>query len=222
MGSKCNLIVLADGIPKATIASDAAPDPIRTVSALREFFPGVDFQPTGDTELDDVWPSRGELHACVIDDVFMIADQDIEWFEPTDEISKRLHAPRAYLFGMHSVSDWGGFVMLEDGRVRRYVNLTCDDGVIDDVGEPLEFEVPYWSGEHDDLEEEGYDDHEQDGYDDATLRFHPIDFVNAGLRHLVGVQTEGLVGDPQLLDLKQARFLRYAKPEGVSLYGGAL
>ncbi|MFD4655933.1 DUF6928 family protein [Kitasatospora sp. NPDC058444] len=51
------------------------------------------------------------------------------------------------LHAMHSVVDWLAFGVWEDGRLVRSLSLSPDSGIIEDIGEPLSFEVPSWARE---------------------------------------------------------------------------
>jgi hypothetical protein len=63
--------------------------------------------------------------------------------------------------------------------------LSPDAGIVENTGEPLPFEVPYWAGEHP----------VGDGY---PLPFHPLDVGDSALRALFGFIIEGR---PQRADI---------------------
>jgi hypothetical protein len=49
---------------------------------------------------------------------------------------------------MHSVVDWLAFAVWEDGVLVRSLSLSPDGGGLENIGEPYDFEVPYWAGEY--------------------------------------------------------------------------
>ncbi|MFB4263899.1 hypothetical protein [Nonomuraea sp. GTA35] len=62
--------------------------------------------------------------------------------------SRRGRGRRLVLHAMHSVVDWLAFAVWEDGRLVRSLSLSPGNGIIEDIGEPYPFELPYWNGEH--------------------------------------------------------------------------
>lgn len=54
---------------------------------------------------------------------------------------------RLVLHAMHSVVDWLAFAVWEDGGLVRSLSLSPDSGIIENIGEPLPFELPYWAGD---------------------------------------------------------------------------
>jgi hypothetical protein len=53
---------------------------------------------------------------------------------------------RLYFHAMNCVVDWTTFALWEDGRLIRALSLDLDHGVIEDIGDRLAFELPYWEG----------------------------------------------------------------------------
>ena len=80
---------------------------------------------------------------------------------------------------MHSVSDTFAYAIWEHGRLVRSQCLSPDDGIVENIGDPLPFEAPYWAGEH-------------PAGDRYPLPFHPLDLGgDAALRELFGFILEG-------------------------------
>jgi hypothetical protein len=109
---------------------------------------------------------------------------------------------RLALHAMHSVSDWLAFAVWEDGRLVRSLSLSPGSGIMEDVGDPLPFELPYWNGRHPVEPIPGWP--RQEPY---PLPFHPLELGEEALRALFGFILEGL---PRPDDLD---------PEGVPLLG---
>lgn len=70
------------------------------------------------------------------------------------------------------------FAIWENGRARRSISLAPDPGVMEDLGDRCQFEVPFWNGEH------GM----EDGY---PLPFHPLELGVAALLAFFGFGIEG-------------------------------
>jgi hypothetical protein len=87
------------------------------------------------------------------------------------------------------------------GRLRRSLSLSPDSGIIENVGEPLPFEQPYWAGER------PVDTDEPD--QPYPLPFHPLEMAEDALRNLFGFNYEGLYldDDPDLEQITLAGFL---------------
>jgi hypothetical protein len=84
-----------------------------------------------------------------------------------------------YLHAMHSAVDWFAFAVWRDGALVRSLSLSPEDGVLEDTGERLAFEEPFWAGRHPALLE---------GY---PLPFHPLDLGDHALREFFGFSGEG-------------------------------
>ena len=95
------------------------------------------------------------------------------------------------MHGMHSVSDWLCFAVWENGSLVRALSVSPDGGIVENIGEPYDFELPYWAGERaieSTLSEDPY-----------PLPFHPLELGEDALRALFGFIVEGLP-DPDDVD----------------------
>lgn len=89
------------------------------------------------------------------------------------------------MHGMHSVVDWLAFAIWDNGTLVRSLSLSPNSGVMENIGEPLEFERPYWAGERAvELDPE---------WDEGLypLPFHPLEMGEDALRALFGFVVEG-------------------------------
>jgi hypothetical protein len=92
-----------------------------------------------------------------------------------------------YLHAMHSVVDWFAFAIWEpDGSLRRSLSVSPDNGVIENLGDPLPFERPFWAGDHPAVDPD--DDPDEDPY---PLPFHPLELAEQALGTLFGFVYEG-------------------------------
>jgi len=95
------------------------------------------------------------------------------------------------MHGMHSVSDRLCFAVWENGSLVRSLSVSPDGGIGENIGEPYDFERPYWAGERpveSTLSEDPY-----------PLPFHPLELGEDALRALFGFIVEGLP-DPDDVD----------------------
>ncbi|MBD0844760.1 hypothetical protein ICC28_39705 [Streptomyces sp. TRM68416] len=94
---------------------------------------------------------------------------------------------RLVLHAMHSVVDWLAFAVWEDGHLVRSLSLSPDSGIIENTGEPLPFELPYWAGDRP-AEIVPWPGEEEEPY---ALPFHPLELGEDALRALCGFIQEG-------------------------------
>lgn len=85
---------------------------------------------------------------------------------------------------VRGVSDWLGFAVWEGGRLVRSLSVSPDAGVRENIGEPYDFELPYWAGEH--------PVGSAISGDRYPLPFHPLELGEEALRGLFGFIIEGL------------------------------
>lgn len=88
----------------------------------------------------------------------------------------------------HSGVDGCEFALWSEGVLVRAIGINRVNGVVEDIGDPLPFEAPFWSGRH---------PHEPEkfivgaGPSPFPTPFHPLDFGNAAVRALFGFIVEG-------------------------------
>jgi hypothetical protein len=103
---------------------------------------------------------------------------------------------------MHSAVDWFAFAIWERGELVRSLSLSPEYGVMEDIGQHLPFEAPYWAGELPVKVEE-----DEVPY---PFPFHPLELGEAVLKDQFGYQLEGYV-DPSLLEPESIPLLRYRR-----------
>ena len=73
----------------------------------------------------------------------------------------------------------------EDGRLIRSLSLAPDSGILEDIGEPLPFEAPFWA------ERQHAPAGDAEAEDPYPLPFHPLELGEAVLLARFGYQLEG-------------------------------
>ncbi|MFJ5276670.1 DUF6928 family protein [Streptomyces parvulus] len=191
MGAKTGLLVYADGeVPGLLRSVGAAGNLDRTVTMMRRLYPGWEIaQCKGSNLRDGAYPPKGTVYAASWPGVEVIGDQEVMIDAPSRLPEHLLAASagrRLVLHATHSVVDWLAFAVWEDGRLVRSLSLSPESGIIENIGEPLPFELPYWAGDRPagipwpGEEEEPY-----------ALPFHPIELGEDALRVLCGFIQEG-------------------------------
>jgi hypothetical protein len=98
----------------------------------------------------------------------------------------------------------------ENGTLVRSLCVSPGDGVLENIGEPYDFEVPYWAGEHPVVPVPGWPS--QGPY---RLAFHPLSLGEDALRALFGFILEGYrePGDIDPFEVRMHEF-RVSDPTG--------
>lgn len=212
MGAKTWMLVLGHGDIAAQLAARPALDRKATEALAAQLFPGTALTPLPDGSLGWTSPPRHELLAGCLGDgvqrVTVLAHEAFALDRPSQLDPRFLNATGAttvVLHAMHSVVDWFAFAVWQDGRLVRSLSLSPDSGVIEDIGERLPFEQPFWQGQHpvddpDDLAA---------GEPPYPLPFHPLELGEAALQHCLGYQLEGIV-DAKGLDPDAVPLMRFA------------
>ncbi|WP_025617317.1 DUF6928 family protein [Salinispora cortesiana] len=190
MGAKTALLAFADGDLRPALLSATPSTPAVAEALVREILPGYAVTLVGDSTLDETRPPDDVTLATVLPGVKLLCDSRLVLDLPS-ELPAHLYRAgagrRIIMHGMHSVVDWLCFAVWEDGNLVRSLSLSPDSGIEENIGEPFEFERPYWEGEHPVEPVPGWPN--QDPY---PLPFHPLELGEAALRALFGFILEGL------------------------------
>jgi hypothetical protein len=105
-----------------------------------------------------------------------------------------------YLHAMHSVVDWFAYGVWTERKLIRALSLSPDSGILENIGDPLPFEQPYWAGEKRVETDPGETPY--------PLPFHPLELGEETLRALFGFNYEGIIrdDDPDLEAVSLAGF----------------
>jgi hypothetical protein len=203
MGAKTWMLVYADCDVREALRARPQLDREATWKLATTLFPGEKLEPWGDGDLLNTSPPEDELSIGCFPGVSIIAAKEFGIDYPSQLNETFLAAGRSgaiYLHAMHSVVDWFAFAHWSDGKLLRSLSLSPDSGILEDLGQRLPFEEPYWSGHHPAID----DDEEEDAY---PFPFHPLELGEAALLAFFGYQLEGRVDlmlfDPETIPLAQ-------------------
>jgi hypothetical protein len=206
MGAKDWMLLYAEDQVRPVLRSAPRLDREATRALVARLYPAHRIEEIDDgTLLDDANPPDRHVYAACLPGLSVVCTSLAALDRPSqlppvflDEAKGRT----LYLHAMHSVVDWFAYAIWSaDGSLRRSLSVSPDDGVIENLGDPLAFEAPYWAGERpvdDDTDDSSY-----------PLPFHPLDMAEDALRHLFGFNYEGhdLDGDPDLEEVVLAGFV---------------
>jgi hypothetical protein len=193
MGAKTWMLVYADSNAREALKAHPQLDRAATLQLAKKLFSGEKLEPLGDGDLSYTCPADDELHIGCFAGVSVIAAKEFGIDYPSALPQAFIEAGgrgKIYLHAMHSVVDWFAFAVWSNGTLTRSLSLSPDSGILEDIGQRLPFEGPYWSGQH-----AAVDDEEEDAY---PFAFHPLDLGEAALNDLFGYHLEGLVDSAQL------------------------
>jgi len=189
MGAKTALLAFADGDLRPALRAAMHSERAEVERLVRRTHPGYLVESADDgTLFDDLYPPDDITYATVLPGAELFCDQRLVLDRPS-ELPEHLRdagaGRRIIMHGMHSVVNWLGFAVWEDGDLVRSLSLS-DSGIEENIGEPYDFELPYWAGEHPVRPVPGWP--HQEPY---PLPFHPLDLGEETLRALFGFIVEG-------------------------------
>ncbi|MFI7211576.1 DUF6928 family protein [Micromonospora maritima] len=189
MGAKTALLAFVDGDLRPALRGARPSGPAEAEAMVRQFLPGYVVTLTGDSTLEATYPPDDITCATVLPGAVLLCDRRLVLDRPSELPAHLLRAGagrRIIMHGMHSVVDWLCFAVWDDEQMVRSLSLSPDGGIIENIGEPFDFERPYWDGEHPVEPVPGWSD--QDSY---PLPFHPLELGEQALRALFGFVIEG-------------------------------
>lgn len=203
MGAKTWMLVYANVKVGDALRSSTELDHDATLQLATKLFPKDKLEPIGEGDLSYTCPPNDELHIGCFPGVSILAAKEFSIDHPS-----KLAAPfissggsgTVYLHAMHSVVDWFAFAQWVNGKLVRSLSLSPDSGILEDIGQRLPFEKPFWSGQNPASDDE-------DGY---PLPFHPLEMGEAALKEFFGYQLEGFV-DPVLLQPESIPLVKYKR-----------
>lgn len=190
MGAKTALLAFADGDLVPAVLGATRCDLAEAEELVRLIHPGYDVTPIGDGTLSDsVYPPDDITYATVLAGAELLCDRRLMFDRPS-ELPERLlklgAGRRIVVHGMHSVVDGLSFAVWDDGTLVRSLSLSPDSGIAENIGEPFDFELPYWDGAHPVRLTLYPEDTEP-----YPLPFHPLELGEEALRALFGFVIEG-------------------------------
>jgi hypothetical protein len=189
MGAKTGLLVFADRDIRTALRAASVPDIEVTTALVQRVHPGytVDYHSPGNLG-DDVYPTYDMTYAAAWGGVDLVCDRrftEVLLSDLPPHLAQLCAARRTtILHTMHSISDYVSFAVWEHGTLVRALALSPAKGIVENIGEPLDFERPYWSGHHP-VPTHGPDE------EPYPFPFHPLDLGEAALRAFFGFILEG-------------------------------
>jgi hypothetical protein len=170
MGAKTWMLVLANTNVREALAAKPQLDREATQKLASLLFPDEKLEPIGGGDLSYTCPPDDEVHIGCFPGVSVVAAKEFGIDYPS-KLPQRFIAAggngTVTLHAMHSAVDWFAYATWANGNLVRSLSLSPDNGIMENIGQRLFFEEPYWSGEHPAADS----DEEEDAY---PFPFHPM------------------------------------------------
>ena len=204
MGAKTWMLVYADANVEEALRGGPQLDRDATLKLATSLFPKDKLEPNGDGDLSYTCPPDNEVHIGCFPGVSILAAKEFAIDHPSKLPASFISygsSRTIYLHAMHSVVDWFAFAQWINGKLVRSLSLSPDSGILEDIGQRLPFEEPFWSGQH---------PVSADGEDEYPLPFHPLELGEAALKEFFGYQLEGFI-NPALLEPESIPLVKYKR-----------
>lgn len=205
MGAKTWMIVYADASARNALSVRPQLNREATLKFATALFPKEELVPLDDGNLAYTCPPNNELCVGCFPGVSVVAAKEFGIDHPSRLSNRFIEAGgrgTVTVHAMHSVVDWFAYAQWANGTLIRSLSLSPDSGILEDIGQRLSFEEPYWSGQH-----PAVTDEEADSY---PFPFHPLELGEAALAALFGYQLEGAM-DAGLFEPETVPLARYKR-----------
>ena len=207
MGAKTGLIAYSEGDLISHLRATTQPDQVRTEALVELAHPGWARTPVErNTLLDGSYPPENIVYATSMPGVDLICSRELMLDYPSrlpTSLVAASNGRRLVHHAMHSVVDWLAFAVWENGRLVRSLSLSPDEGIMENIGKPFPFELPYWAGQHPVKIAPGWPNQEP-----YALPFHPLEMGEDALQALFGFTLEGMP-DPDAIDADAVELLGF-------------
>lgn len=205
MGSKTCLLAQVQGDARQRLASIPTPDEASTARFVASLFPDTHYSSLRDADLSHTYVKDDTVIAGCFPGLRIVVASEVAIDRPSQLPHHFIAAEgTTIVHAMHSVVDWFAYAVWKDGVLERSLSISPDDGIIEDLGTRMAFEIPYWEGAHPAVDPE----EEPDGY---PLPFHPLELGDAALREYFGFELEG-AADSQWLAPERVPMFLFERP----------
>ena len=204
MGAKTWMLVYADRSVGEALKASPRLDRDATLQLATELFSKHKLEPIGDGDLSYTCPPDNELHIGCFPGVSIVAAKEFGIDYPSKLPASFISHGRGgtiYLHAMHSVVDWLAFAKWVNGELVRSLSVSPDSGVLEDIGQRLPFEEPFWAGQHPATTDED---------NEYPLPFHPLELGEVVLKEFFGYQIEGFL-EPGIFEPDSVPLIKYKR-----------
>jgi hypothetical protein len=204
MGAKTCMLVLAESNAHDALSVRPSLDKDATLKLVTSLFPDEKLELIGeDGDLSYTYPPDDEIHIGCFPSVSIVAAKEFGIDYPSKLPQKFIAAGGNGVItfhAMHSAVDFFAYAIWSNGKLVCSLSLSPDRGIMEDIGQQLSFEKPYWSGEHPAVDDE----------DEYPFAFHPLELGEEALKYCFGYQLEVMIDD-SLLEPESIPLVRYKR-----------
>lgn len=210
MGAKTCLLGFSNGDLARELSALPPLDRAASAALAAALFPDDQLEPLPDGTLHHTYPLDGEVLVSRFGASGIAIATDFTVDQPSQLPEAFLRAAGGartiWLHAMHSVTDWLAFAVWQDGKLVRSLSVAPDSGILEDLGERLPFELPFWRGDHPADDPEDLDA----GEEPYPLPFHPLELGEVALREFFGFELEGFIAGERF-DPHEVALLRFKR-----------
>ncbi|WP_422011256.1 DUF6928 family protein [Roseateles sp.] len=198
MGAKTCMLAFSNGDLPRELAALPAPDRAGSVAFAAALFPKDKLELLADSTLSNTYIAEDEVLVSRFGTAGIAIAHDFALDRPSQLppsfLRATVDAQTVCVHAMHSVVDWFAFAVWKNGVLVRSLSVAPDSGILEDIGDRLPFEMPFWAGEH------SADDPEdlEAGEEPYPIPFHPLELGEVALREFFGFTIEGVMDADQL------------------------
>lgn len=203
MSVKNWMLVYSDDAPIEVLGSDPVIDREASVALAKRLFPNERLGAIEGGDLCSTHPLEDELLVgCFHHGLSVVSAREFALDRPS-QLPRRFIDPAfgstLRLHAMDGSVDWTAFAVWHHGKLERSLSVSSMRGVLEDIGDPLPFEMPFWHGRHA-VAQRGA----------GPLGFHPIILGDEALLAFFDYQLEGAIA-PAACEPGQTPLMRFRR-----------
>jgi hypothetical protein len=148
MGAKAGILAFGGRDFAESLRQQPSADAERTAALVADIFPGYQIEPVrGGPLADSTYPDDDTVYAVCAPGIAVLCDRRFVFDEPSELPAHVLDVAagrRVALCAVHSVDDSFAHAVWSGGGLVRSLSVSLPRGIVEDVGNPLEFERPFW------------------------------------------------------------------------------
>lgn len=192
MGAKTEMLAFAAGDITDVLRRPGATDPAAAEELVRRVAPGWQVETAeGESLAEATYPPRGTVYVLSVPGLDLVCGLGFlrgGGSSLPEHVLSEGAGRRIVYHWMHSGTDGVEIALWNQGTLVRAIGIDGVHGVVEDIGDRLPFEEPFWAGRH---------PHEPArfivgaGPSPFPTPFHPLNFGNEAVRALFGFTVEG-------------------------------
>lgn len=209
MSAKNWMLVYSGESPIEVLGADPALDRAASMRLAKRLFPSERLDPIDGGDLCATHPLEDELLVgCFHGGVSVVSAAEFALDRPSQLPARFLDATLGTTLRLHAMDgsiDWTAFAVWHHGKLLRALSVSSTRGVLEDIGAPLPFELPFWKGRHAAV---------RNGQ--GPLGFRPIELGDEALLAFFDYQLEGPIA-PAACEPGQTPLVRFRRSAKVGV-----